>query len=431
MNKYIEKIFNELIPDNKGYTYMCTENIFIPLYRVTLSITKRKQTALNLVEEMVLRIVNCGLTDIDEIAGVLGLSRDILDITIGDLYNKCLAYPSSNKCYLMKEGHNILNVLVSYKKEKDLLRDVYVNALSQEILKDPLDDKVTNIADDDCKVHHSFDGKNIEFYRDRVADIKVIFNKENEYYSSDSNHLPDELFSIDDIEDISVCFIKMPIHIYVSQTGFDLDLISGDVKLNSLLDRIKGDILEQLRKHRLLKKIFTRHTMKELCVPTGTFEDSNVLKVLVKKYVNEKDNQSNYLELITSKVYSNRILIENELEKFFELSLQGVQKVKFYVDSLDYWSKSTRFITLIALIPQKTNYEILYKNVGNMNFSEKRIKTSLPNITRDIFKQVEHDNWFMIMFGDKIQIIGCPQNYKAIDNQTWIVRSTYYLRFLP
>lgn len=430
MNKYIEKIFNELIPDNKGYTYICTENIFIPIYRVTLSITKRKQTRLNLVEEMVMRIVNCGVTDIDEIAGILGLNRDILDITIGDLYSKSLAYPTSNKCYLMTEGHKILRVLVSSKKEKDSLRDIYVNALNQEIFKEPLSDIVIYFPDDDYKVHHTFNGNNIEFYRDKVGDIKEIFNKENESYSHDNNNIPDELFSIDDVEDISVCFLKMPIHIYVSETGNDLDLVSTDTKLKGLLDNIKGVILEQLRRHRLLKRIFTKYTTKEVNTPSGNFEDMNTLKVAVKKYVTEKETQGGYLELITHMVYSNRILIENELEKFYELNLQGTQKIAFYIDNLDYWSKNSRFITLLSLMPPQVKFEIFYKSVRKMDLSEKRIKNSIPKITKNVFIQLEHNDWFVIMFGDKVKITGCPQNYKAIDSETWITKCKYYLQIL-
>lgn len=194
MNKYIEKVFNDFIPDNKGYIYIGTENVFIPIYRVTLAITKRKQTRLNLVEEMVLRITNCGVTDLDEISGILGLNRDILDITIGDLHIKSLAYTSSNKCYLMAEGRIVLKNLKATKKETDIIRNVYVNALNQDVFKENIITMVDRCTDDDYKVHHTFEGNNVEFYRNNVGKIKEIFNKENEIeIYTDSNQIPDEL----------------------------------------------------------------------------------------------------------------------------------------------------------------------------------------------------------------------------------------------
>lgn len=76
MHKYIEKMFNELIPDNKGYGYIRTEQIFVPFYNVTLSVTRRKQNKLNLIEEMVLKIVECGVNEFDEITGILGINMN-------------------------------------------------------------------------------------------------------------------------------------------------------------------------------------------------------------------------------------------------------------------------------------------------------------------------------------------------------------------
>jgi hypothetical protein len=430
MNNYIEKVFNNLVPDNKGYTFIGTENIFVPIYRVTLTITKRKQTRLNLVEEMVLRIANCGVTDLDEICGILGLSRDIVDITIGDLFVKSFAYPSSNKCFLMSEGRNILKQLVASKKETDTIRHIYVNALNKEIYKDKINNIIERCMNDDCKVRHTFDGRNIEFYRSRVSDIKVIFNRENEIYASNNNQIPDELVSIDDVEDINVCFLKIPTIIYISETGTDIDLISSDNNLRDLLDSIKGDILDQIRKHKLLKKIFIKYGVKEVAVPTGNFMEMDELKNLIKKYVADKNNQDIYHRLIIERVLSDRILIDNELEKLFEFCVESSSKITFYVDNLDYWSKNSKFITLLTLVPIKTEYLICYNDVSNMDLAKKRLNLAIPELSTDKIKQHCHSNWFTIIFDDRLQIIGCPQNYRAIDSNTLIIKCKYYLQTL-
>jgi len=432
VNKYIEKVFNDFIPDNKGYIYIGTENVYIPIYRITLSITKRKQTSLNLVEEMVLRIANCGITDLDEISGILGLNRDILDITIGDLYIKSLAYPSSNKCYLMAEGRVVLKNLKTIAKETDTIRNIYVNALNQDIFVEKDSNFINQCSDNDCKVRHTFEGNNIEFYRNRVGTIREIFNKENEIYTQNSNQInqiPDELISIDEVEDINVCFIKLPILIYVSETGTDLDLMTSENKLRYLLDSIKGDILDQIRKHKLLKKVLTKFVVKYIAVPEGEFEDTDELKILIKKYVTDKANQGCYYDLIAKKVYNDRILIDDELEKLYELCLQdsGSVEIAFYIDNLDYWSKNSKFINLLTLIPRKTKYVIYYDNVFQKNLAETRIKYAIPEISKSDIKQYNHKDWFRIVF-DKFQIIGCPRNYNVIDTHTRIIKSQYYLR---
>lgn len=430
MNKYIENVFNDFIPENKGYTYIKAENIYIPIYRVTLSITKRKQARLNLIEEMVLRITNCGVNDLEEISGILGLNRDILDITIGDLYIKSLAYPSSNKCYLMAEGRNVLKSLMSSKKETDTIRNIYVNALNQDISRDKISNTIERNIDDDCKIHHTFEGNDIEFYRNRVGIIKEIFNKENEIYGSDSNHIPDELVSIDEVEDISVFFQRIPILIYVSETGTDLDLITPDNKLSNLLDSIKSEVLEQIRNHKLLKKIFTKYVVKDFTIPNGQFEDMEELKILIKKYVTNKKNRSSYYDLILDKVYSNRVLLENEFESLFKLCLEDSKTVTFYVDNLDYWSKNTKFITLLNLIPKKIKFFIYFDEVAKIKLAENRIKSSVKEITKKEIKQFSHSDWFIVNFDDKLQIVGCPQSFKALEANTWIIKIKYYLKIL-
>lgn len=430
MNNYIEKVFNSFIPDNKGYLYIGAENLFIPVYRVTLSVTKRKQTRLNLVEEMVLKIVDCGVTELDEIAGILGLDRDILDITIGDLYAKSLAYPSSNKCYMMNEGRTVLKSLEASKKETDILRNIYVNAVNQDLIKEINDIALVRIVDDDHKIRHSFDGNKIEFYRNKIGEIKEIFNKENEIYSSDSNYIPDELISIDEVEDIQVCFLKIPVLIYVSETGTDLDLISSDKRLSELLDSVKADVLEQIRKHKLLKRVFTKYIAKEVAKPPGEFADMDKLKGLINKYVTDSENKSNNYDLIEKMVFSNRVLIDRELEKLFELCLKTTRIITIYLDNLDYWSKNSKFITMLTLIPLKTKYVIYYDNVVMRELAEKRIVKAVPGISKEDIKEYSHSDWFKIVFEDSYQIIGCPKNYKAVDSDTWIVRIKYYLQTL-
>jgi hypothetical protein len=431
VNKFIEKIFNEVIPDNKGYTYVMTEKIYIPVYKVALSITKRSQTKLNLVEEMVLRLIECEVTEIDEICGVLGLSRDILNITIGDLYGKNLVYPTANKCTLMNEGRNILKDLKVSKKSKDTIKNVYINSLNQEIFWERNHNIVDNCYEDDCKVQHSFEAENIEFYRDRISSIKEIFNRENQSYIPDNNYIPDELFSIDSIEDIYICFFKIPVHIYASENGTDIDILAADRTLNCLIENMKGIIIDQIRRHKILKRVFTKFVVKEVTKPEGSFEDSSKLKMLVKKYVTDKSNQNINFELISQNVFTNRILIENELEKFYELCLENSKKVVFYVDNLDFWSKNSKFITLISLLPAGVSYEIYYNNVGNIKFSEKRIKASVPKFNSSQLKLYSHKEWFNIVFDDKLRVMCCPENHMVFDSTTWIIKTKYYLQVLP
>lgn len=430
MHKYIEKMFNELIPDNKGYRYIRTEQIFVPFYNVTLSVTRRKQNKLNLIEEMVLKIVECGVNEIDEITGVLGINRNIVDLTIGDLHVKGLAYHYSNKCVLNESGRNVLRELSFSRKEKYSLKNVYVNAVNSEILEEKDKHMVNSCNGKDHKVQHNLEGDNVEFYRNKIGEIKDIFNKESENFVPDGSQVPYELISIDNVEDINVCFIKIPVHIYLSESGLDIDLITTNKSLCPLLDSIKSDVIDQIKKKKLLKNIFSKFSVPTIENPYKDFDNAHEIKDLLKKYTLRKSDKEHNLSAISKKVHSNRMLIENELEKLFELNLKDVNKVDFYLNNLDYWSKNIKFISLLSMISSNKKFNIYYNSVGNIALSMKRIKNSIPEATKEKIIEFSHDEWIKIAFGDKYELTGYPENYNAINNDTWITKVIYYLKMI-
>ena len=55
----------KLIP---GYTYIKTQNIYIPFMKVTVECLTRKTSELNLFFESILRLIEISVTDINEIA---------------------------------------------------------------------------------------------------------------------------------------------------------------------------------------------------------------------------------------------------------------------------------------------------------------------------------------------------------------------------
>lgn len=429
MNRYVESVYNNSIPDNRGYIYVVTDSVYLPVFRATLSITKRKQTRLNLIEEMVLKIAACGVADLDEIAGVLGLTRDILDVTLGDLFIKNLAYPSSNKCNLMKEGHAILKDLEASKKETDTIRNIYVNAVTKDVIKEHTDHFADKNLNDDHKLHETFDGNNLEFYRSKLSIIKEIFDKEAEIYTSD-NQIPDELISIDKIDELSVCFLEIPIHIFISEVGTDLDLISCDRKLSTIVEKIKNYILDQIKKHRLLRNIFTIHSQREFPIPNGCFKEPDVLKTLIKKCLTDNNNKDKHHELIAPEIFSDRVLIDNEIKALFELCLKEYHglNLSVYISNLDYWSKNAPFITLLAMIPATTKFILYFDNATNLKRAKERLIRALP-ILKHIEQQANND-WRRIVFEGKLQIISCSKVFKGTDASTKIIKSTDYLQML-
>ena len=70
MDKLIESLLNINIRKNEGYIFVKQEDIYVPIIKTVLSITKRSFYRLPLLEEVVLRLINENLQEIDELANV-------------------------------------------------------------------------------------------------------------------------------------------------------------------------------------------------------------------------------------------------------------------------------------------------------------------------------------------------------------------------
>ena len=90
MDKLIESLLNINIRKNEGYIFVKQEDIYVPIIKTVLSITKRSFYRLPLLEEIVLRLINENLQEIDELANVLGIDRKLLEVTLADLSVKVL-----------------------------------------------------------------------------------------------------------------------------------------------------------------------------------------------------------------------------------------------------------------------------------------------------------------------------------------------------
>ena len=85
MDKLIESLLNINIRKNEGYIFVKQEDIYVPIIKTVISITKRSFYRLPLLEEIVLRLINENLQEIDELANVLGIDRKLLEVTLADL----------------------------------------------------------------------------------------------------------------------------------------------------------------------------------------------------------------------------------------------------------------------------------------------------------------------------------------------------------
>lgn len=429
IEKYINEIFQNQISENKGYIYVTTETIEVPMYRVTLNISKRRITNLELVEEMILRLSSIGITNLDTISGVLGLPRDIVDITVGDLHLKNLAYHSSGNCILMAKGRESLKNLSIMTREKDLLNNVYVDAVTGEINGEKNPYFREGFTYNDTKMKHIYDANIIEHYRRNMDCIRNIFEQSAKIYLDDNMKVQDELVSIDTVEDITTGFIDTPIHIYVSETGYEIDIISQRRSQRKFLEDRKEVIIAQLRTRKLLQNLTSyspnSHTnlLKKDCLSSREVYDC--LKEVKKDATNIDFEQQ-----VHNILFSSRVLFDNELIDFCNLAFLEARKIEIKIDNLNYWSKNHKFLTICSFLKQNTECYIYYYDSGeNITFPIKKIKNSCPNINDKHIIKATHNNWFQIVIDSTLSINTFAEPVKVFADNRYILRTISMISF--
>lgn len=405
LRKYIENLIRNKVPQNSGYNYVTTEKIAIPIHKVTLGISKRQSTELELLEEMVLRFVSIGISDLDTIAAALGLARDILDITVGDLYVKNLAFYSSGKCILMAKGRSALKTLAVSKREKDSLRFVYVDAVTGEMSGEKDSAYTEGFILNDQKLKHRIDANSVELYRRNMSEIAEIFNQNAKTYLDDRMQVQDELVSIDSVEELSTGFIIVPIHIYVSDSGLDIDIIARNRSQKTLVDEHKEIVIEEMRKKRVLSRLarsthgeWSGGTDKPIC---ACLELGDLQSLISNKTIEPQEFEEQADEL----VFCPRRLFDNELLDFCELIFKKASMIQLQVNDLFYWSKNPTLLTIGSYVPQKTQCSILYKlPCEDAAKSIQSITRSCPNISANCFSQADHSLYLRIIVDSRIQI---------------------------
>ena len=388
---------------------------------------QKEKLLIELVEEMILRLTSVGIYDIDTIADILGLPRDILDISVGDLHVKDLAYHSSGKCILTAKGRESLSNLAVSKREKDSLQNVYVDAITGEITGEKNQDYIEGRINNSIKLKHLVDANAIEQYRRNMGAINDIFEKSMKIYLDDNNMLvQDELVSIDTIDDLTTGFIVVPINIYVSEGGMDIDVIASNKRQKSLIENRKSVIIEQMLERKLLSNVFVGNE-RVGSNPVKNYDSESVLYSKLKSLLSI-ENEDDFEEQACEILFASRKLYENELIAFCKLVLSGASTVEILIDELNYWSKNIKFTTIGSLIKKNVKCRVVYNNVkGATEHSIKRIRNSCPNILHKDIVEDNHVECLQIKIDSKIQIDVCVEFVKVFNETLFMPRISAYI----
>lgn len=431
MKKYIDKLIGNSCPENKGYKYVLTTEVFIPFVRMTLDIVKRKEIGLQLIEETILKLLQYNVSTVQDISRILGLDSEIVEYVIGELHVKELINVLSGSISLSENGKNALKRISTIVNETGELEDIYLNLITGEILE-KLDRTTSRVPAKD-KILNEIIDINLDIVRSKFDQISNIFRvRQEEEKKYSRNLVNNELISIEEIKEMSLTYLPLKIHIYKSESGREVDFVP------SKLDRrYFSEIREVLKKQIVERKVFSHifkdiRYMKEYEFKPEQIDlyikNQKLMKELLYKYTISNDEDRLEIEEEISKLLlSKRILENNEKELILEYLFQRSNKIDIYALNIRDILFDDFTIQLLAL-SAKSGKTICINYIYDKQVLDliKKRKQSLPDLNRVNFIQKGDLTETKFVFNNRHVIQESCSNLPVLENK-YIISRSYYI----
>ena len=415
---------------NAGYFFVKRDEIYVPIMRTILSITKRSFYSLPLLDEIVLRLINEGVQEIDELVNILGIDRKLLEVTLADLSVKDIIYCTTNRCSLLNKGKQALQELRTVQRKKDTIKNVFLDPINRKVILEYENYQlVDKVIVNDKKLDVDFEVNDIEIFKENIESVNKAFLDEMDIYNDKTKSEPDELLSIDSIENVYVKFARIPIYIYVSLEGIDMDIMAVNRRNDPLLALFKSEIIEQIRKKRVLKNTFLKYGLRK-SFPAVNLEENEKLKNDLQKYRKNKDDRDQLELIIKQEIFSNRKLADEEFEMLLRYFAEECENFQIYVYHLDDWTKSEWCGRVLSILNSKKLSMIRYTECYNFKKALSVIQRTMPECSKDKVIQTKETSYLSVAFDEKYIIIGVPKDIVIIDNNTHIHKVEFYLQVM-
>lgn len=426
MDKYLERLSNDLPPENKGYSFIKKLNIEIPILSFNVNIIKRKEIGVQLVEEMVLKLLDVGVSTIDDLHKILGVNKSIINITVANLSIKGYIAVTSGNCYLISKGNEILKNLKEITLETDKLSFLYINLITGEIYTQKLESFKEKISKPD-NVLLSKIKVTKEYVENRIDDFKRIFEEiHNAYLGTEAR---DELYKVEDIEEVKIYYMNLTAYIYKNNYGGEIDI---SYKYDKLIREIQGEILEQIISENKFKDSFGNRPKYEMLTTEKKKElidkSDMGLYEIINKYTKSNKDEKYELENDFYKLYKNdRILIENEISIFLEEITNRSKNICIVVNSIrDILFREDFLNPIINAIRKGSSVSIKYSHIDkNYKTILDKVKKSHPEVGKITF-EVNKNKFYNMEFviDQKYCILQELYNIKVLEDK-YVTKEIY------
>lgn len=330
---------------------------------------------------------------------------------------------------VIKKGKQALSNLERVEKQQDIMKDIYMDSFKGKILDDITRYQVVEKGIiDDNKLEPIVQAEDMKVIVSKFEDIQEIF--QNEYSATQIGDgirtETQELLTIDGIESVYVVFIKIPLQIFVSTNGWDIDIVASKKKYNELLLEYKDEIIRQINNKKVLRVHWKKKTIQEPYNGECLKEVKGLVETIRAADYRRKKKQKEIDEL-QMKIFSSRKLLNGETKVLLNYLAENAQQVELSVDNVDDWAYDKNFVGKLSHYIGKAILKIKYQGSNNIEKAIKRIKRG-HNVAE--YKKCNHGYFFCLKYDDNYEVYGVPVERTVINSHTTCIKMNYYLRNL-
>lgn len=242
MKSLIDNVKSHTPRQIPGYTYIKTQNVYIPFMKVTVECLTRRISELNLFFESIMRLVALSVCDISEIADILGVSHSIVKEAVIDMVAIDYIYTSETKLGLTTKGNKALMTKQRVDIKKIYLKDVFIDTITG-VVHDADAISVTKPRAQDVLLESTIQ-IDTNYLDSHFPDINQVYQtqlRNNSVFGD--NAITSELYKIIGISYSEMQYVENRINIFQSDTSAELRYeFSMDDK-----DLYKGEFYNQLK----------------------------------------------------------------------------------------------------------------------------------------------------------------------------------------
>lgn len=244
MNNLLKYVKTQIPKEIDGFTCIKTQDIFIPYLDIGIECLIRDISDISLFFETILKLVEVGVTNISEIAYLLGVTEEVINQVIVDMVSSNNDYVnvSENSLKITNKGKEALATRKTVSIRTKNLSKVAINLVTGEIfdgttLRTSNVNKSSICLPETIAVNKRF----LESHFSLINDIFQAQQENNTIYGRQAT--TKELYKIVDIYYRNLVYTKNQIFVYKSNTSDDLQIKfatdKNDKYVNCLYDQLK------------------------------------------------------------------------------------------------------------------------------------------------------------------------------------------------